>query len=248
MICLSFHNLIFLAYVDEALTYHLAALQKDGKRIQMEVLKRQAHTLKRLMPGMRRVVVLVGGCVIREEPLTSVVACYLDMGHPQSRYREILQFSIASLPQPLGLQSSSSTWKHDVYVSGGSRYVTENIANGLKKNEKHNYNSDYSGGLYCKHLCYLTILWSVWPLTLTVKDQYFTWRVSSKKKSTCTSQMKWKWQNLSSLLYQYFFQYLTLKDHCCQGQLQAALRFFIYIYEYHQDWTRLIDWSRCSCG
>lgn len=111
----------FGSYVDEALTYHLAALQKGGKKIQMEVLKRQAQSLKRLMPGMRRVVVLIGGAVVQEEPLTNVVALYMDMAHPQSRYGEVLQFSIASLPQPLGLRFASTVWKHEIFVSGGSR-------------------------------------------------------------------------------------------------------------------------------
>ena len=87
----------------------------------MEILKRQAHLLKRLMPGMRRVVVLLGGAVIQDEPLTNVVACYLDMAHPQSRYQEILQFSIASLPLSPGVHFASTVWNRDIYVSGGSR-------------------------------------------------------------------------------------------------------------------------------
>lgn len=70
---------------------------------------------------MRRVVVLLGGTVIQDEPLTTVVACYLDLPHPQSRYRDILQFSIASLPLSLGVQFASTVWNHDIYVSGGSR-------------------------------------------------------------------------------------------------------------------------------
>nr|KAG5688159.1 hypothetical protein BaRGS_028452 [Batillaria attramentaria] len=109
----------FSNFVDEALTYHLAALQKDGKKIQMEVLRRQAHSLKRLMPGMRRVAVLLGGCVVHGEPLTNVIACYLDLGYPQTR--EVLTFAIASLPRELGFRFASTVWKHDIYVSGGSR-------------------------------------------------------------------------------------------------------------------------------
>ncbi|XP_076445132.1 ectoderm-neural cortex protein 1-like [Babylonia areolata] len=105
------------SYVDEALTYHLASLQPDGRKVQIEMLKRQAHSLKRLMPGMSRVTVLLGGSVVLDEPLTNVVACWMD----PSRYRNVAQFSIASLPQSMGLRFASAVWKNDIYVSGGSR-------------------------------------------------------------------------------------------------------------------------------
>ncbi|KAL8616108.1 hypothetical protein ACOMHN_064658 [Nucella lapillus] len=109
------------SYLDEALTYHLASLQTGGKAIQKEILQRQILSLKRLMLGMRMVVVLIGETVVHEEPLTNVVACYMDMAHPHSRFREILQFSIASLPLSVGLRFASATWNHDIYVCGGYR-------------------------------------------------------------------------------------------------------------------------------
>ncbi|KAL8616110.1 hypothetical protein ACOMHN_064660 [Nucella lapillus] len=122
------------SYLDEALTYHLASLQTGGKAIQKEILQRQILSLKRLMPGMRMVVVLIGGTVVHEEPLTNVVACYMDMAHPHSRFREILQFSIASLPLSVGLRFASATWNHDIYVCGGSRTPDALLVYKPKKN------------------------------------------------------------------------------------------------------------------